>query len=121
MPGGRPRKEIDFTQLDKLIGIQCNEVECAAYFGMSVDILAERIKEEAGQSFPEYFKQKAGSGKISLRRAQMRLALGDSKHPPNPTMLIWLGKQHLGQKDKQEVEATGSGLVITVKQDVEGV
>jgi hypothetical protein len=32
--------------------------------------------------------------KMSLRRAQLQLALNG-----NPTMLIWLGKQLLGQQD----------------------
>jgi hypothetical protein len=30
-------------------------------------------------------------------------------------MLIWLGKQYLGQKDKQEHEIGGNGKPITVK------
>lgn len=38
-----------------------------------------------------------------------------------PTGAIFWLKNHDDYRDKQEVEATGSGLVITVKQDVEGV
>lgn len=37
----------------------------------------------------------------SLRKKQMEVALGG-----NPTMLIWLGKQLLGQKDQKEISGT---------------
>ena len=38
----------------------------------------------------------------------MRAALGDAERniPPNITMLIWLGKQILGQSEKQEITTT---------------
>lgn len=47
--------------------------------------------------FSDIFHIKRGIGKISLRRSQFRMA------EVNPTMAIWLGKQYLGQTDKQEV------------------
>ena len=55
-------------------------------------------------NFSEVFKRKRGKGKISLRRSQFQLA------QTNPTMAIWLGKQWLGQTDKQEV-------VVSVNDD----
>ncbi len=39
-----------------------------------------------------------------LRTAQLRAALSG-----NPTMLIWLGKQDLGQRDVKAVEVSGTG------------
>jgi hypothetical protein len=33
----------------------------------------------------------------------------------NPTMLIWLGKNWLGQTDKQEVAHTGGAGVVKVR------
>ena len=47
-------------------------------------------------NFSEVFKEKRGVGKISLRRAQFRLA------EKNANMAIWLGKQYLGQSDRGE-------------------
>jgi hypothetical protein len=99
---GRPVKEINLEELDKLCAMQCTEAEIAGWFDISVDTVERRVKEMAGVSFAEYFKQKRGKGKISLRRKQMQVALGG-----NPTMLIWLGKQYMDQKDKQEIEHTG--------------
>ena len=41
--------------------------------------------------------------KTSLRRAQFELAMKG-----NPTMLIWLGKQYLGQNERTEVKFNAS-------------
>lgn len=113
--GGRPRKEIDFEELDKLCHLQCTEAEICSFLGIDTDTLADKIKEQSGLSFPEYFAQKRGHGKIALRRAQFRTAIGakavvsddgetiEPAVPPNPTMQIWLGKQILDQTDKQDL------------------
>lgn len=92
----RPRKEIDFEILDKLMGIQCSAEECGLYFEVSVDTIDRRLKEEYDIGFADYFKQKSGQGKISLRRKQYQVALSG-----NVPMLIFLGKNYLGQSDKQ--------------------
>ena len=95
---GAPRKEIDFDELDKLCAIQSTEEEIAGWFGIDIDTLVTRIKEKCGMTFSEYFAQKKGTGKISLRRKQYQTAMAG-----NPTLLIWLGKQWLNQKDKHEI------------------
>ena len=100
---GRPRKEIDFTELEKLCALQCLETEIAGWFECSVDTLSRRVEEKTGLRFAEYFAQKRGNGKIALRRQQMQMAMKG-----NPTMLVWLGKQYLNQKDKQEIEHSGA-------------
>ena len=41
-----------------------------------------------------------GDGKISLRRAQWQAAVEDRV----PSMMIWLGKNELGQSDKAEIQ-----------------
>ena len=51
-------------------------------------------------SFADVFRQKRSTGQISLRRAQFRMA------ETNATMAIWLGKQYLGQTEKQEVSVS---------------
>lgn len=91
----RPRKEIDFQDLDKLMAIQCTAEECAQFFEVSVDTIERRIREEFDMNFAEYFSIKRGHGKIALRRKQYQVALSG-----NTTLLIWLGKQYLGQSDK---------------------
>lgn len=98
----RPRKEIDWEGVAKLCELQCTEEEIAQFLGVSVDTLARACKREHAQSFAEYFAQKRGAGRTSLRRAQWL-----SAQAGNPTMLIWLGKQYLGQKDKSAHEHSG--------------
>lgn len=102
--GGRPRKEIDYTLLDKLCSIQCTGEETASVLGMSYESLNNKLKEEGHGGFLEYFKKKSATGKMSLRRKQMETALAG-----NVGMLIWLGKQYLGQKDRIEQQSEISG------------
>jgi hypothetical protein len=98
----RPRIEINWDDVDKLCGLQCTEEEVAQFLGVSVDTLARACKREYRMSFAEYFSQKRGLGRVSLRRAQWQAA-----QKGNPTMLIWLGKQYLEQKDKASHEHSG--------------
>ncbi len=100
---GRPKLDIDFAMLNKLCEFQCTEAEIASWFDISIATLERRITEQTQMTFVEYYEQKRGKGHISLRRKQWQVALGG-----NPTMLIWLGKQYLVQRDKQELEHSGS-------------
>ena len=58
-----------------------------------------RIQSSEAASFADYYKKMSAGGKISLRRKQMQIAMAG-----NVTMLIWCGKQFLGQKDKHEYD-----------------
>lgn len=93
----RPRIEIDKEQFEKLCGLQCTKQEIAGYFNCSEDTIEKWCKREYKENFTVVFSKKRVTGKISLRRSQFRMA------ETNPTMAIWLGKQYLGQTEKQEV------------------
>lgn len=101
--GGPPKTIIDYETLDDLCNIHCTGEECAAILGMDYDTLNVRLKEDGNGGFSDYFKIKSAGGKMSLRRRQIGLALEG-----NPTMLIWMGKQQLGQTDKREVDSKSS-------------
>lgn len=94
---GRPKIEINWDEFDKLCSMQATLVEIANWFGCSEDTIERRVVETYGVTFAEHYKNKSSKGKISLRRKQFEVALTG-----NTTMLIWLGKQHLDQKDKTE-------------------
>lgn len=94
----RPCKEIDQKQFENLCGLQCTLEEICGWFNVTDKTLDGWCKRTYGVSFSEVFKQKRGAGKISLRRAQFRLA------EKNANMAIWLGKQYLGQTDKADHE-----------------
>ena len=95
----RPRKEIDYAVLDNMCAIQCTGEECAGVLNIDYDTLNAVLKRAGHGCFSEYFAIKRGKGKISLRRAQFKTAVENN----NPTMLIWLGKQYLGQLDNKNI------------------
>jgi hypothetical protein len=98
----RPQIQIDWQKFDLLCALQCSLSEIACEFDCSEDTIERAVKREHKISFAEYFALKRGKGKISLRRKQYQKAMdGDT------TMLIFLGKQWLGQADKQSTELTG--------------
>lgn len=94
---GRPKIPIDRKQFESLCGLQCTKEEIASFFDCSVDTIENWCHSEYDSTFSAVFKQKRDVGKVSLRRSQFRMA------QKNATMAIWLGKQYLGQSDKQEV------------------
>lgn len=98
--GGRPKIDIDWEIVDKLCAMQCTLREISAWFDCSEDTIERACKREKKIGFAEYFKQKREKGRISLRRKQHEVAMTG-----NVTMLIFLGKQYLGQADK--LETTG--------------
>jgi len=109
---GRPRIDINWSQFDKLCGLQCTLREISSYFDCSEDTIENRCKEEHDMLFSEYYAQKAGKGKVSLRRKQFDVAMAG-----NNTMLIWLGKQYLGQMDKQETKIDNTIKINEVNLD----
>ena len=106
-PGGRPKKVIDYDLVEKLAHIQCTQQEIAAILKCSVDTL-QRNKKFCG-----LYKKGMEEGRSSLRRLQWKAA-DEGDH----TMMIWLGKQYLGQKDKHEVDTpTEVRFSIKVEDD----
>jgi hypothetical protein len=95
---GRPKKNIDQSEFEKLCGLQCTITEMCAFFDCDDKTLSKWCHETYGMSFSEIFEIKRGLGKISLRRSQFRLA------EKNAAMAIFLGKQYLGQSDQVEAE-----------------
>ena len=95
---GRPPKDIDWLAVERMCKIQCTEAEIAAIIEVHIDTLYEKCKAQHGVIFPEFFKKHSEDGKMSLRRAQYKKAVVDG----HPTMLVWMGKQILGQRDHME-------------------
>ena len=94
---GRPRKEINKTEFEKLCFLQCTRSEFCTWFDVNEDTLNKWCKENYdGKTFSAVFKEKRENGLISLRRIQFQLA------EKSPAMAIFLGKNLLGQTDKME-------------------
>ena len=97
--GGRPRFNFSdkLSLIRKLASIQCTDEEIAAGLGCSQDTLARGRKREP--DLDAAILEGRANGRMSLRRAQYRKAMEG-----NPTMLIWLGKQILGQRERVDID-----------------
>lgn len=90
----RPRKPVDVVKLELMAEMGLTQKECAALLECSVDTIQRNYQTE--------YEEGVERCKGSLRRKQYELATAGKG---NVTMLIWLGKNLLGQSDK--LEATG--------------
>ena len=91
---GRPKKyNLDTKQIEQLASFGCTNTEIASFFDVGEHIIRK--------SYAENIAKGRDSGKIRLRQYQWA-----SAKKGNVAMLIWLGKQMLGQTDKQEITTT---------------
>jgi len=90
---GPPRKEIDWAKVEELAEMHCTVSEIAAAVGISESGLRHR------KEFFEIYQRGFEKGNVSLRSWQFAAARAGDK-----TMLVWLGKQYLGQTDKAQVD-----------------
>ncbi len=97
---GRPKAHIDWNEVGRLLQAGCDGVQCAAYFGIDENTLYNRSKEDNNISFSDFLRQNRYKGDALIHAKQFECALKDK----DKAMLIWLGKQRLGQRDKQEIE-----------------
>lgn len=96
---GRPRKNIDKAEFEKLCALQCTLEEICGFFDCNENTVNAFCKRTYKKTFSEVFRLKRGTGKISLRRRQWKLA------ETSASMAIWLGKQYLGQTDNPSENA----------------
>ena len=89
---GRPLAQIDPKIVAVMASVGCTNTEIADYFGVNETTIRKRFSEIL-------IKERAGEKK-KLRTLQWKAAKAG-----NATMLIWLGKQKLGQTDKVETKA----------------
>lgn len=111
--GGRPRKEIDWKRLDDII-IWASQEYCAEQLNISVDTLARAIRERYGMGFADYKSKRREPLKINLLVKQYEVAMRG-----NVAMLIWLGKQHLGQADKVEQKSNEEVKIYITPDDAQ--
>lgn len=90
---GRDKKVVPPDEVAALASMGCPDKEIADWFGITESTLR--------YNFSGYLTKGRCSLNQSLRKAQIRLALSG-----NATMLVWLGKNLLGQSD------SGTGSVV---------
>ena len=108
------KTDMDWGRVIEMLKAQCKTVDIARALGISTDKIYVRCQQDLGIDFSALKEEKRSEGQNVLRFKQYEIALTG-----NVPMLIWLGKQYLGQTDKSEVESTlkGSGLKIGFEDD----
>lgn len=91
----RPEKPIDWEFVDELLIAGCIGTEIAPHFDMHPDTFYHRVQEKYNICFTAYSLQKKSQGDSLLRKVQFDKALNS-----DTSMLIWLGKNRLNQKDR---------------------
>ena len=103
--GGRPPAEFEYDKIMDLALIQCTVEEIAHIMHYCVATCYNTPK------FLEVYKEGTEKGKSSLRRMQYKAALNG-----NATMLVWLGKNVLHQRDNID-----SNITAKVESQLKGL
>ena len=106
---GRPQIKINWEIVDGLCKIQCTQTEIMAFINIGKHTLYNACLRDHKVEFNTYYSQKSEGGKCSLRRMQWKAA-----EKENAALLIFLGKQYLGQSDKIEASGKGGGPLVGV-------
>lgn len=101
---GRPKAEIDWAQVGKLLEAGATAEGVAAVIGIHRNVLYDRCQKDNKIDFSAFSQEKKSKGDEQLRVKQYQTAMGG-----NVVMQIWLGKQRLGQSDKTQNEHSGPG------------
>ena len=101
----RPQKTIDQASFEKLCGLFCTMEDIASFFEGSVDTIERWCQRTYKVGFAEAYKKYSAKGRTSIRRWQFQAAEKGST-----AMLIFLGKNYLGQKDTTDIEYNPESL-----------
>jgi len=97
-PVGAPKKAIDWRFVDQMLIEGASGTQVAACLGINPDTLYKRCEDENNVNFSAYSQEKRSIGDRAIHAKQYEKAIQEG----NPTLLIWLGKQRLGQSETLE-------------------
>ena len=100
----RPKIDIDWDMVDKYLISGCSGTEIAGMIGCHPETFYDRCQQDKGTGFTEYSNKKKSKGDGLLRAKQFSMALGGDRG-----MLIWLGKNRLGQRDDPKSQEEFNG------------
>jgi hypothetical protein len=106
-PVGRPKRQLDERQITDMASIGLTVKEIAG--------VLRRSYVTIHNDYPDSVDLGRARMRASLRRKQYETAMSG-----NATMLIWLGKQYLGQSAKRQVETSRSELGDAIRQARDG-
>lgn len=103
-PFGRPKVDFDWEQFDKLCKLPKQALslqDIADIMDLGYVTIVRRVQETHGITLEEYRNKKQGALRKSILDWQM-----ESAKQGSAAVLIWLGKNYLGQEDplqRQEI------------------
>ena len=112
--GGRPPKTFKWDLLNSILAYGASLTDCSDFLDVSEDTIQRNIKKKCDIKFSEYRLRKMSKIRLTLLQKQYNIA-----KEGNVTMLIWLGKQMLGQADKQKIDETLKVSFTQLVKDLE--
>jgi hypothetical protein len=96
-PPGAPKANLDWDEIGKLLAFGCKTTKIASQFGVSERTLYTRCEQDLNIKYTEFSQGKRSKGDNILQAKQFQEAMNG-----NITMLIWLGKQRLEQREPKD-------------------
>jgi len=93
---GRPTKEINWEEFEKILLFLPTLAEVSSYFGVSERTFQRAIKRKYNEHYDALLKRFGERTKISLRRNMLRMSEN------NASMAIFLAKNLLNMRDQPE-------------------
>jgi DNA polymerase III epsilon subunit-like protein len=128
MPARSPKKAkklpdrklvIDWKKAAWLCEAGCKTAEIVATMGVSYDTFLRRCAEDNDITFSNFRLRHRARGDAILTEKQYKIATGMTMKG-DKTMLMWLGKNRLGQRDRTETTGTVVSAEVT-KQDMKEI
>jgi predicted DNA binding protein len=108
----RQETPIDWERVDEMLEAGCYGTEIAAYFGIHPETFYDRVAKAHNIAFSEYAARKKSKGDTAIKEAQFKKAI---KKLDN-TMLIWLGKNRLNQRENAQEKIAPDDVLKAFEQ-----
>ena len=94
--------KVDWDKAKTLFSLFATQEETASVLDTTKLHLQNACPRDLGKTIGEFQEECKALGRTRLRTKQLEVAMSG-----NPTMLIWLGKNELGQQDNVKQELSG--------------
>ena len=102
-------KELDWDKINLYLKAGSSQKKIAESLMIHPDTLRDRIKEKYGVEYSTYSSSLHSAGELLIEAKQLQKALEG-----NITMLVWLGKVKLGQREPDLISA-----IPPLQQDID--
>ena len=99
---GVKKLPIDWKMVEQYCIAGCSGMEIAAKIGIHHETLYKRCIRDKKMNFSEFSHKKKQKGDSLLKVKQFDVAMSGDRQ-----MLIWLGKNRMGQSDKMDTRISG--------------